>query len=206
MHAPVPIARRYVLWSLVAAASLTGCSSAQPRLFVLTPMAANGMAANGGAKSHGKRSVGVQPVTMPEYLDRPEIISYAGPHELATNRDDRWAERLPTNITRVLAENLSILLGSDDVHVLPSRRNDRPDYEVTVEFDRFEQTLSGDSVLEAHWMVHDGAKQKVVARDRTRLATRVSGSGYAPLVAAMNDNLTVLSRDIAAAIEKLHKR
>ncbi|MBP2311272.1 putative lipoprotein YmbA [Azospirillum soli] len=142
---------------------------------------------------------------MPEYLDRPEIVSYAGPHELAANRDDRWAERLPANITRVLAENLSILLGSDRVDVLPSRRNDRHDYEVTVEFDRFEQTVSGDSVLEAHWTIQNGTTEKVLVREKTRLANRVPGSGYAPVVAAMNDNLTVLSRDIAAALEKLSK-
>ena len=205
MRSPAPIARRHVLWGLVATASLIGCSGTQPRLFVLTPMTAS-MTPNGGVKKRGNRSVGVQPVIMPEYLDRPEIVSYAGPNELATNRDDRWAERLPANITRVLAENLSILLGSDHVHVLPSRRNDRYDLEVSVEFERFEQTVSGDSVLEAHWTVHDGASQKVIVRDRTRLTNRVPGSGYAPMVAAMNENLTVLSRDIATRIENLGKR
>ncbi|WP_448204928.1 PqiC family protein [Azospirillum sp. sgz302134] len=212
MRAPA-IPRRRLLWTLVAVAALPGCSSTPPRLYVLSPLpqsATNGAATSGttgGTTSPiGGRTVGVQLVTLPEYLDRPEIVSYTGPYELSANRDDRWAERLPSNITRVLAENLSVLLGTDRVHTAPSRVSDRFDYEVSVEFDRFERTAAGDSALDAHWAVRDGVTQKVLARDQTHLATRVPDNGYPTLVAAMNDNLTALSRDIAAAIAKLPRK
>lgn len=196
------LVRRLVLPGLAAAAlsavMLSGCAGAPPRLYVLTPMAGEG-----GAKTGGTLSVGVQPVTMPGYLDRPAIVSFVGPHELSVNGDDQWAEGLPTNITRVLAENLSILLGSDRVYVLPSWLNDRYAYTVTVRIDRFEQAPSGEAVLDAEWTIQGGATDKVIARDRTRVARPVPGSGYPSLVAAMNDTLTALSRDIAAALETL---
>ncbi|WP_449232469.1 PqiC family protein [Azospirillum doebereinerae] len=119
----------------------------------------------------------MQLVTMPEHLDRPEMVFYSGPYELSANRDDRWAERLPTNVTRVMAENLSIPLGMDRVGVAPSRVNERFDYQVAVEFDRFERTMSGDSVLDAYWTVQDGVTRKVLIRHRTRLTTPVPDNG-----------------------------
>ncbi|MCW2241237.1 PqiC family protein [Azospirillum canadense] len=184
---------------------LAGCAGAPPRLYVLTPLPPGAPNGSGGTseRRHGGRSIGVQPVTMPEYLDRPEIVAHTSAHELSANRDDQWAERLPTNATRVLAENLSVLLVTDRVRVLPARDGDRFDYEVTVDVDRFERTVSGDSALAAHWAIRDGATGKVLVRDETRLSTPVQASGYPALVAAMNDNLTALSRDIAVAIGKL---
>lgn len=205
-----PIPRRRFLqgaaWTLLAGAGLPGCSSAPARLYVLTPMARPAAPVEAAVGRGTSRSVGVQLVTLPEYLDRPEIVSFTTPHELSGNRDDRWAERLPSNVTRVLVENLSILLGTDRVRSAPSRDMDRFDCEVSVAFDRFERTASGDIVLDAHWTIRDGATQKVQVRDQTRLATRVPGDGYAAQVAAMNDNLTALSRAIAAAIANLPQR
>lgn len=186
----------------MAAAALAGCSGTQARLYMLIPLTTGTTT----TRRPDSRSVGVQPVVMPEYLDRSEIVAYAGPHELSANRDDRWAERLPTNVTRVLAENLSILLGTDHVYVLPSREPERPDYEVAVEFDRFERSASGESVLDAHWLVRDAASQKVVVRNRTRLATRIPNDSYGALVASMNENLSNLSHDIAAVIANLPRK
>lgn len=193
---------------------LPGCASTPPRLYVLVPLtarangtAANGAAANGGA-AHGPdpRAIGVRVATLPEYLDRSEVVSYVGPNELSADGDHRWAERLTTNVTRVLAESLSALLHTDRVRVLPSRDIDRFDCEVTVEVDRFERTVAGDSALDAHWTVRDGATQKVLIRDQTSRAVHVPDDHYAALVAAMNDNLAALSQDIASAIARLPRK
>ncbi|WP_431861263.1 PqiC family protein [Azospirillum sp.] len=193
--------RRWFLSSLLATAAVAGCGGADPRLYVLAPMEANAPVKRGGG-----RSIGVQLVSLPEYLDRSEIVTYTSANELQANRDDRWAERLPTNVTRVLAENLSTLLTNDRVHVMPSRNGDRADYEVHVEVDRFERVASGQSVLDAHWTITDGATRKVLVRDETRLSSRVRDQGYPALVAAMNDNLAVLSHEIAGAIARLPQK
>ncbi|PWC52661.1 hypothetical protein TSO221_13510 [Azospirillum sp. TSO22-1] len=198
---PHAFPRRWLLLGLVAASTVAGCSGAEPRLYVLAPMEPDEVAKRGG-----NRSIGVQLVSLPEYLDRSEIVTHTSANELRANRDDRWAERLPNNVTRVLAENLSTLLASDRVHVMPSRNGDRADYEVHVDIDRFERAASGQSVLDARWTISDGATQKVLVRDETRLANRARDQGYPALVAAMNDNLTVLSHEIAGAIAKLPQK
>ncbi|CAO3424423.1 PqiC family protein [Azospirillum doebereinerae] len=197
--------RRSILKLLMAAAAvpigLPGCSSAPQRLYVLTPLPRQTV-----TPQRNGRSIGVQAITLPEYLDRPEIISHAGPNELATSPDDRWAEPLPANMTRVVAENLSVLLGTDRVHTLPSRREEEADYEVAIAVDRFERTTTDNSVLDARWVILNGGTQKVVVSNRTRLTAPVSGDGYAALVAAMNETLTALSRDVAKDIANLRPR
>lgn len=201
MPAP-PSLSRYLLSGLAAVSVLAGCSGTDPRLYVLAPMTADGST----VRNTWDRSVGVPVVTLPEYLDRSEIVSYASTNQLNANRDDRWAERLPSNVTRVLAENLSILLGTDRVIVMPSRNGDRPDYEVSVEFDRFERIAAGQSVLDAHWTILDGTTHKPLVRDQTRVSTPVPDDGYTSLVAAMNENLNTLSRDIARGFATLPQK
>jgi uncharacterized protein len=198
MSSTPPTTRRHVLWGLAALAFLAGCASTPPRLYVLTPMPEEG-----DPDRRDDRSIGVQPVAMPEYLDRLEIVTYAGTHELEASRDDRWAERLPANVTRVVAENLSTLLGTDRVVVMPSRRTDRIDYEVAIDFDRFERNASGDGVLDAHWTILDGETQSVLFNDRSRFSARVPDDSYTSLTAVMSENLTMLSRKIATAIASL---
>lgn len=198
---PCEFPRRRFLSNLVAMVVVAGCSGAEPRLYVLTPKESGDLAKRGG-----NRSIGVQLVALPEYLDRSEIVTYTSANELQANRDHRWAERLPNNVTRVLAENLSTLLANDRVHIMPSRNGDRADYEVHVDFDRFERTAAGQSVLDAHWTIADGATRKVLVRDETRLASPLRDRGYPALVTAMNENLAALSHEIAGAVAKLPQK
>lgn len=215
------LGRRSLLWGMAATVALPGCSGPPPRLYVLTPLSDTALTAErsghqadpggsaprlGGGNGAAGRALGVRPVTLPEYLDRSEIVSYAGPNEVDADGDNRWAERLPANITRVLAKNLSVLLDSDRVRILPARDVERFDCEIAVDIDQFERTIAGDSVLDARWAIFDGASQRVLARHQTHRAVHVDDSRYPALVAAMNGNLAALSRDIASAVAALSRK
>ena len=65
--------------------------------------------------------VAVGPVAIPDYLDRPQILTRSGPSELQLAEFERWAGSLEKDVSRVLAENLSTLLEKDHVIVLRSR-------------------------------------------------------------------------------------
>ena len=212
------LGRRSLLWGMAATVALPGCSGPPPRLYVLTPLSdavqnngpSDHQADPGGAKARigggngsAGRALGVRPVVLPEYLDRSEIVSYSGPNQLDADGDNRWAERLPANITRVLAKNLSVLLNSDRVRILPARDVERFDCEIAVDIDQFERTITGDSVLDARWAILDGISEHVLVRQRTRRTVHVDDDRYPALVAAMNSNLAALSRDIASAVSAL---
>ena len=44
--------------------------------------------------------VGVGPISLPRHLDRPQIVTMAGPNELRLSEFHRWAEPLQNSITR----------------------------------------------------------------------------------------------------------
>lgn len=215
------LGRRSLLWGIAATVALPSCSGSPPRLYVLTPLSDKSLYEGrsdrqadpggnapriGGGNGSAGRALGVRPVALPEYLDRSEIVTYSGPNELDADGDNRWAERLQTNITRVLTKNLSVLLDSDRVWMLPARDVERFDCEIAVDINRFERTIAGDSILDARWVILDGASQRVLVRHQTRHAVHVDDNRYPALVAAMNSNLAALSRDIASAVAALPRK
>ncbi len=54
--------------------------------------------------------VGIESVLLPGHLDRPQIVTWAGPNEMRTDEFLRWGEPLGEGITRTLAEDLAGLL------------------------------------------------------------------------------------------------
>src|SRR5882757_4935 len=90
---------------------LSGCAESKPaRFYVLTPL----MAAKEATAAKGP-ALGVGPVVIPQYLDRPEIVTRSSDNRLDLANFDQWGGRFGDNITRALAENLSGLLKTDRV-------------------------------------------------------------------------------------------
>jgi len=149
--------------------------------------------------------IGVGPITLPKYLDRPQIVTRAGYNQLALGEFDRWAEPLQDNVARVLAENLARLIPTD--HLLPQAwpRSATLDYQVTVEVLQFDGWLGGESRLLARWSILDGAEHELFTR-MVDLHAPTGGQNYDAMVMAMNQLLEALSRDIATAIQRLALR
>lgn len=131
-------------WVVVAA----GCAGSPPtRFYVLTPVA--GMEASDPAVPvKDGIAVGIRRVALPDYLDRPQIVTRSSPNTLDLAEFDRWAAPLGEAFPRMLAENLAGMIPSDRVTVFPWLRSVQPDYEVTVEVTRFE----GGSAVSARWL------------------------------------------------------
>jgi uncharacterized lipoprotein YmbA len=204
--------------ALLLALLVPACSSQPSRLYVLNatlPAEQARAAAQSGAS--GLASAAAVPigrarpgpaavlgvgVTVPEYLDRLDIIERTGSNELKPNYKAQWGESLSVTATRSVAENLLSLLPEDDVLVLPARNAGEVDYQVTVELSRFESGADGESVLAGRWSVADRAG-KERASGRVRHAEQAPSGDYAGMAAAMSRNLAAASAEIAAAVRRL---
>jgi uncharacterized lipoprotein YmbA len=176
---------------------LTGCATAPPsKFFILSPVTADAAAQPAGTAT----AIGVGPVNLPKYLDRPQIAVRSGANELDYNETHRWAGTLQDNVTDVLAENLALLVPTDKVSVFPWGRSTTIDYQVVAEISRFDADASGNVVLSANWKLLREETREIVAQDRTVFTEPVGGTGYAEIVAAQSRTLAALSREIAAAI------
>ena len=183
---------------------LAGCAgSKMPRLYVLTPIGAVE-----ATRDAGGPAIGVGPVVMPQYLDRAEIVTRAGGNRLQFADLDRWGGQLGDDTQRVLAQNLSDLLGTDRVALYPWSDASAIALQVTVEFVRFERDADGTVALNAFWRVTDPATLAIRATGHATIAKRIDraargADSYEATVDLMSDALASLSQEIAAVIESL---
>ncbi len=177
------------------AAMIAGCASASPQLYTLSPTA---QPVN--AKSNLTISVG--PVTVPAAVDRSQLVLSVAPHQVAVDEFNRWASPLKTDIARVVAQNLSLILGTPYASVFPQSVSVSPSYRVTIDVMHFE-SIPGDSArLTAIWSVRRTADEQSQGGS-TALSEPVRDNTYAALVAAHSKMLGTMSSNIAATISTL---
>jgi uncharacterized lipoprotein YmbA len=184
--------------------AMGGCGATDPsRLYLLAPIAAplpEAAAAGAGP------ALAVGPIDLPKHLDRPQIATFSSANRLDVAEFDRWAEPLVDNFARVLTENLGILVPTNRAYIQPVRRSMPVDYQVTVDVTRFGVMPDRRVQLVAVWSV-------IAADGRGRSVSQsfhhvepVVGDGYEPMVAAMSNAVTALSRTIATTIQGLPRR
>jgi len=144
--------------------------------------------------------LGLGPVTIPGYLDRPQIVTRLSDNEIALAEADRWAEPLGGHITRTLEESLARLLPGSSYVDYPWFASEAPDFAITLEVRRFEADVNGDVVLDATWrLIQDGS---VVAGRAVSIDETASGLGQRAAVAAQSRALAELSSELAAAVRQ----
>jgi uncharacterized lipoprotein YmbA len=181
----------------VALFTLTGCATTPAsRFYVLSPVTGD----TGAQSAESAPAIGVGPVELPDYLDRPQIAVRSGPYELRYNETQRWAEDLRDNVTTVLAQNLSRLVPTNQVVRFPWGRLTRVDFQVVAEISRFDADESGTVVLSANWKLYRGEGREIIAERRSVLSETFHGTDYTEIVAAQSRALDAFSREIAAAI------
>lgn len=177
----------------------TGCSASRlARFYVLTPTHAAA-----AASTSDDLAIGVGPVVLPGYLDRPQIVTRNSRNELVLHEFDRWAEPLAENVSRVLVEDLAGLMSTDHVTALPRRSWAALDFRVEVDVSRFDASEGGEVVLDARWSVSvDRADSPSLIR-HVEIREPVTGRSHADVVAAMNAALAQMSTHIADAIKSI---
>lgn len=176
---------------------LSACGTTEPsRFYTLSPIPDRG----GSAMAAETPAIGIGPVTLPQYLDRPQIVQRSSPNRLEIDEFDRWAEPLNDTVPRILAENIGRLLQSDRVYVIPRRRPVPIDRTVEVDIREFEPLADGTAALSARWMVFgDGNSPLQEGNAQIRIESEL-GPNYDSRVELLSDALGELSRRMAESI------
>jgi uncharacterized lipoprotein YmbA len=182
----------------VITAFLTACAtSPATRFYTLTATAAP-------AATPSTLVVAVGPVTVPATVDRPEIVVSAGRNELIPDDFHRWASPLQDNFSRVIAEDLGLILGSPRVGRFPPPLGVDADYRVFVDVRSFNSTLGEAAAIDAMWTVRR-MKDKKTQSGRTLARESAADGSYQALAAAHSQAAAKMSRDIADAIAALQR-
>src|SRR6266478_6682031 len=189
--------RPLIALALVSAMLAAGClgGNAPTRFYVLAPGEMTAVTAPA-------LSIGLGPIGLAGYLDRPQIVTRPAADKIDIGEFDQWGEPLRDGISRVLAEDLARQMPSARISVFPWRGLEQILYQVVVDVTRFDGTAGGDLALEARWRILDAAGKEIAVKT-TRLTEPTGSPGYSATVSAMSRALARLSRDIAQALTAL---
>ncbi len=147
-------------------------------------------------------AVGVGPIELPAYLDRPHIVTRRTSNRLWFSESHQWAEPLKEGVTRELAVNLALVLDSNRIYVLPQRQKTPLDFRVTIDFARFDGTADARAVLAARWSLYDGEARRLLVTKVSEIVVPARSEGYEDLVRAMSTALSMLGGEIAEEIRR----
>ena len=83
-------------------------------------------------------SIAVGPVSVPEIVDRPQIVVRSGPNKVFIDEFHRWGSPLGDGISRVVAENLSAILRTRLVAVFPKATSAGAKYRAIIDVMAFD--------------------------------------------------------------------
>jgi uncharacterized lipoprotein YmbA len=192
---------RSLLLCAAIAVPLSGClgpaTSRPTRLFVLT---ATETAREAGIPPTNLR-LAVGRISLPDLVNRPQIVTRISPHEVRADDYAQWAESLETSIPRVISEDLARRMGTDQVFVSPWPSKIQSDLRLEGAILEFEGGRDGmvSLVVRWRWVRADGSEAHPLQVSSYRVPA--ANPSTEALVAAMSEALGALSDDLAAAIE-----
>ncbi len=150
--------------------------------------------------------IGVGPIRMPLYLDRSDIVTRGSQNKVDVAEFAQWAGPLQENFSRVLAENLSVLLSTDKISVFPFARGEAVDYNVTVYVTRFDGMPGDKAHLRARWAILDRKRKESLFEKHTIVSHPTITDTTEALIAAKSNTVADLSREIARAIVEVSSK
>src|SRR5271156_2511262 len=137
--------------AVALAMSLAGCSYLAKailapqkdisKFYLLTPAADTAAATPAsapGSNSNSDFTIGLGPIKLPPYLDRPEIVTRAAPNRLELSKEDRWGESGQNGFTNSMERDLTVETGAGRIIVFPWYSTEHIDMQVEVDVYRFE--------------------------------------------------------------------
>ncbi len=154
-----------VLLILGMVVSASGCGRViQERFYTLSDPMPDGKE----DASIGNDFVEILPVSLPELLDRPQVVLYDETSLVRILEEDRWAAPLKSEIRQSIGEKVRHLLGTIDVYHAPPHQGEsatRKTYRVVISVESLKVAPGHEATLQAAWTVRSiGDSQGLVCR------------------------------------------
>jgi len=210
----MPFDRSYLLETvlIVCIIFLGGClgkgTQKPTEFYLLQPINAS-IEEQGVAGGEGT-VLGIGPVRVRDYLNRPQIVTRTSTNEVRIHDFHYWGEPLSTNFTAILAQNLSVLLSTDRILIFPYRSKQQLpiDYQVVVDVIRFDGEPGVEATLLAQYYIlefKENERKQTLTRQPS-FRKPLADKSFETLVAAMSDLVAELRREMAEEIKAASAR
>lgn len=192
------LSARIAVMALAGGGALVGCLRTPPVHYYTIPEDLAQRAPRPGLLSTA--SVRVAAASVPDVLDRPELVLRVSPTEVRVDDDHRWAEPLRIAVGRMLATNLDRTLGGGRVAFAEETAGrETADITVTVDVRRLDLELGRQVALEVVWTARSSDGSLARSGYAVARAPATTG-GYDGLTAACAKVLAAVSDDISRSL------
>ena len=147
--------------------------------------------------------VGIGPVKIPEYLNRPQMVTLSKEKMLQFAQFDRWGEPLDLGVARLIREDLTAMLSGAKLTLYPWNPLMVVKYQVVVEVVQLNSELDRDMFLVAQWTIIDVQNSKVMMIKKSKFRRPIMPQNYSGLVQTLSHECASLSGQIADTLGTL---
>lgn len=195
---------RLSLWPVILSCALitvfSGCRAVTPPVNYYNLSTLSGLPEDGDAAGNPAVSIGIRPLQLPGYLNRTQMMTRTGLHQLDISSFQRWVDYPDRLVQQILGDNLQVLLPHARVVNVPWPAGSDPDIIVSVHFLELIGTADRQMLLRALWRVTDPEQLPSEQSHRITLAEPITERGFGGLAAAHSRVLATLCRAIAATL------
>ena len=185
----------------VCLVNLWGCGTTQPTHFYLLRAIEAPVGSLIREAGQPGMSLGLGPINIPKYLERPQIVTRVSPHEIELAEFHKWGAPLKENVSHVLEENLSELLNTEKIVMYPWNRSKMPDYQLSLDIIQFDGMNNQEAVFKVRWSLAKGERRAVFHKKTSQFSEIPRGADYEALVEAMSRMLTAFSQEVADVLK-----
>lgn len=147
-------------------------------------------------------SIAVTQISLPELIDRPQLVLRTADNQVRVSEYQRWAEPLRRQIPRVMADDLGRLLGSSRVVSVPvDGQGFDADFRLLLDVQHLEASSGNGAEVDVLWRLEPRTGKVVVGRSQVR--EPAGGGDTAALVAAQRRALATVATEIAERLRSL---
>ena len=150
--------------------------------------------------------IGVGPVKIPEYLDRPQMVTKDKEGIFKFDEFDRWGESLDLGMARLIREDLTVMLPGAKLTLYPWNPSIAVKYQVVVEVVQLDSELDKDMFFVAQWTIIDVQNSKTVIIKRSEFRQPIIPQNYSGLAKTLSTACASLSNEIAEALATLENQ
>lgn len=147
--------------------------------------------------------IGVGPVKIPQYLNRPQIVTQDENNMLTFAQFDRWGEPLDAALARLINEHLTAMLPGATIETFPWNISIPVRYRLIIDVVRMESELDKDLFFVAQWSIIDLEKKDAVFSKRSQFREPIILHNYGGLTEALGNVCASLSSEMAEAMSRV---
>ncbi len=150
--------------------------------------------------------IAVGPIGIPEYLDRPQIVTKNKNGTLNFAQFDRWGEPLDSGLARLVSDDLAVMLPAANFQLFPCNFAIPLDYQVVIDVIGLDSELDKDMAFTAQWSIIDAKSRKLLLTKRSEFSEPINPHNYFGLSKAVGTICAALSREIAENLSRIPKK